>query len=82
MQIELVEKDNKHVVDMSYMFNNCKYFSDANFSKWDLNGIYSMEAMFQLCKGIQLNSVKSIINKGTDENLSNIRAMFCKCIKQ
>ena len=79
MQIELAEKDNKHVVDMSYMFNNCKYFSDANFSKWDLNGIYSMEAMFQLCKGIQLNSVKSIINKGADENLSNIRAMFCKC---
>ena len=79
MQIELTEKDNKHVSDMSYMFNNCKYFSSADFSKWDLNNIISMEAMFQLCKKIELNNVKSIINNGQNGNLVNIRAMFCKC---
>ena len=79
MKIELTEKDNHHVSDMSYMFNNCKYFSSADFSNWNLNNIISMEAMFQLCKNIQLNNVKSIINNGQNGNLLNIRAMFCKC---
>ena len=79
MEIELTEKDNKKVADLSYMFNNCEYFSSADFSKWDLNNVISMEAMFQLCKNIQLDNVKSIINNGKNGNLVNIRAMFCKC---
>ena len=79
MKIELTEKDNKQVADMSYMFNNCEYFYNADFSHWDLNNIISMEAMFQLCKIRQLNNVKSIINNGQNANLLNIRAMFCKC---
>ena len=79
MKIELTEKDNQHVVDMSYMLNNCKYFSDADFSRWDLNDIISMEAIFQLCKIKKLDNIKSIFNNDKNKNLSNIRAMFCKC---
>ena len=80
VKIELSEKDvNNPVTDLSYMFNNCKYFSSANFSKWNLNNITSMEAMFQLCKNIDLQIIRAIINNKSNENLENIRALFCKC---
>ena len=80
MQIELTEKDgNNQVTDLSYMFNNCKYFESANFTNWNLNNITSMEAMFQLCKNVQLENISRIIKNNQNGNLVNIRALFCKC---
>jgi surface protein len=61
------------------MFNNCKYFESANFTNWNLNNITSMEAMFQLCKNVQLENISRIIKNNQNGNLVNIRALFCKC---
>ena len=80
MQIVLTEKDAYNpVTDLSYMFNNCKYFNSADFSRWNLNNIISMEAMFQLCKNIKIENIRPIINNNQNRNLENIRALFCKC---
>ena len=67
----------KYITDMSYMFNNCKYFDSVDFSKWKTENITSMEAMFQLCNFDKAPN----ISKFNISNLENIRAMFCKCIK-
>ena len=78
LELELEEDPKKKVVDMSYMFNNCKNLVSVDFSKYNTKNVTSMEAMFQLCPLDELHD--SILSFDTT-NLLNIRAMFCKCIK-
>ena len=77
LNVEMGEMPRNKIVDMSYMFNNCKNLLSADFSNFDTKNIVSMEAMFQLCPLKEFP--KSILSFDTS-NLTNIRAMFCKCI--
>ena len=49
LNIDLIEKEGKKIVDMSYMFNNCKNLESVDFSNFYTTNVTSMEAMFQLC---------------------------------
>ena len=80
LNIDLIEKEGKKIVDMSYMFNNCKNLESVDFSNFYTTNVTSMEAMFQLCPLEEKKIFESIKSFKTD-NLSNIRAMFCKCIQ-
>ena len=73
LQVVLYEKNG--VTDMSYMLNNCKYVTNVDFSKWKMNNIISVEAMFQLCNFNKIPNVPMIDMR----NLVNARAMFSKC---
>ena len=73
LQVVLYEKNG--VTDMSYMLNNCKYATNVDFSKWKMNNITSVEAMFQLCNFNKIPNVPMIDMR----YLVNARAMFCKC---
>ncbi len=75
LEVTLKEKPGRNIIDMSYMFNNCKNFSSFEIINGNTNNIFSMEAMFQLCT---LNKIPQIAFN--TQNLENIRAMFCKCI--
>ena len=75
LKVIIKEIGDNPVIDMSYMFNNCKNLISADFSKWNTCNIISMEAMFQLC---DLKEIPDI-SKFNTQNLENIRAMFCKC---
>jgi len=74
-QLEVILYEKNEVKDMSYMLNNCKYATNVDFTKWKMNNITSVEAMFQLC------NIKKVTNLSmTDmKNLENARAMLCKC---
>ena len=76
LEVILREKPGRNIIDMSYMFNNCKNFTSFELiNNGNTNNIFSMEAMFQLCP---LNKIPQIAFN--TQNLENIRAMFCKCI--
>ena len=74
LQVVLQEKNNG-VTDMSYMLNNCKHVTNVDFSKWRMNNITSVEAIFQLCNFAKVPNIPMIDMR----NLVNARAMFCKC---
>ena len=78
IQIELKECSENQVTNISYMFNNCKYFYNVKFNG-RINNITSMEAMFQLCKNIEFKNIINLFDKRNANELENIRAMFCKC---
>ena len=74
LKVHIVEK--MPIIDMSYMFNNCKNLVNIDSSKWDTTNITSMEALFQLCsfdKAPDISTWKT-------QNLTSMRAMFSKCI--
>jgi len=86
LELELEEDKKEKIVDMSYMFNNCKNLVSFDFSGFETKNIISMEAMFQLCPLDGEKIFKSILSFKSfgAENLlkiQDIRAMFCKCIK-
>ena len=88
IQVKIIEK--KPVTNMSYMFNNCKYLMSLDSTNWDTTKITNMESLFQLCSFDLLENI--MINKFNNKNknnnfsiwktpnLTNMRAMFCKCI--
>ena len=83
LALELEEDKKEKIVDMSYMFNNCKNLVYFDFSGFETKNIISMEAMFQLCPLDGEEIIKSIssFTVGKLLNIRDIRAMFCKCIK-
>lgn len=72
------QKDKKCVTDMSYMINNIKTVTSVNFNKWTTQNITSMEALFQLSP---FEKIPEKIFEAPMPNLTNIRALFCKCVK-
>ena len=76
INVILTEDKNYAVTDMSYMINNCKNLVLVDFSRFDTKNITSTEAMFQICT---LQDIPGIISKLSFPNLTNVRAMFCKC---
>ena len=77
INVILTEDKNYAVTDMSYMINNCKNLVLVDFSRFDTKNITSTEAMFQICT---LQDIPGIISKLSFPNLTNVRAMFCKCL--
>ena len=77
INVILTEDKKYSITDMSYMINNCKNLVSVDFSRFDTKNITSTEAMFQMCP---LKDIPSIISKLSFPNLTNVRAMFCKCI--
>jgi len=73
----LLEEEGKCITDLSYMLNNCKNVTSVNFKTWDNSKVTSMEAMFQLTN---LKSIPEELFKTQNPNLTNIKAMFCKCV--
>ena len=74
LKVKLSE-DKNGVTDMSYMLNNCKYVTKVDFSKWKMNNITSIEAMFQLCNFSDIPN----FNMSNAQKLENARALLCKC---
>ena len=74
LDVILKEKGDKPVTNMSYMLNNCKNLTNADFKDWKFSNINSMEAMFQL------TNIKNIPKDIESKHLKNVRAMFCKCL--
>ena len=73
----ILQEKGKSVTDMSYMLNNCKNIITVNF-QWNTINVTSMEAMFQLTP---LTIIPKEICKFSTPKLTNIRALFCKCVK-
>ena len=74
----ILTEDKKYAItDMSYMFNNCKKLDSIDLSRYNTKNITSTEAMFQMC---QIQNIPSIISNLSFPNLTNVRAMFCKCL--
>ena len=74
----ILTEDKKYAItDMSYMFNNCKKLDSVDLSRYNTKNITSTEAMFQMC---QIQNIPSIISNLSFPNLTNVRAMFCKCL--
>ena len=77
IDVTLTEEKGYAVTDMSYMLNNCKNLISVDLSRFNTKNITSTEAMFQLCP---LKDIPRIISKLPFPNLTNVRAMFCKCL--
>ena len=78
INVILTENKENAVTDMSYMLNNCKNLIKVDLNKFNPKNITSMEAMFQMCP---FDEIPSIISSFSIPNLTNVRAMFCKCLK-
>ncbi len=76
LEVNIKEKG-KSITDLSYMLNNCKNVASVNFKNWDNSKVTSMEAMFQLTN---LNKIPEELFRSQNPNLTNIKAMFCKCV--
>jgi hypothetical protein len=68
--------ENQLITDMSYMFNNCKYFSSVDFNQWSASNITNLESMFQLTK---IKEIPDGLSKLITNKLTNMRGLFCKC---
>ena len=68
--------ENQLITDMSYMFNNCKYFSSVDFSQWSASNITNLESMFQLTN---INEIPDGLSKVITNKLTSMRGLFCKC---
>ena len=77
INVILTEDKEYAITDMSYMFNNCKKLDSVDLSRYNTKNITSTEAMFQMC---QIQNIPSIISNLSFPNLTNVRAMFCKCL--
>ena len=77
LDVILKEKGDKPVTNMSYMLNNCKNLTNADFKNWRFSNINSMEAMFQLTN---IKDIPKDISSIESKHLKNVRAMFCKCL--
>ena len=77
LKVIIKEEEGKCITDLSYMLNNCKDAKSVKFKNWDNSKVTSMEAMFQLTN---LDSFPEELFKTPNPNLTNIKAMFCKCV--
>ena len=81
LEVEIKEKEKGEcITDLSYMLNNCKNVTKVDFSEWDNSQVTSMEAMFQLTNLDSNSIIGGLFEKKTNPNLTNIKAMFCKCV--
>jgi len=81
LEVEIKEKEKGEcITDLSYMLNNCKNVTKVDFSNWDNSQVTSMEAMFQLTNLNSNSIIGGLFEKKTNPNLTNIKAMFCKCV--
>ena len=77
IDVVLTEDKDNVVTDMSYMLNNCKNLIKVDLNNFNPMYITSMEAMFQMCP---IKEIPSKIYSFSLPNLTNVRAMFCKCL--
>ena len=75
INVELIEKENAAITNMSYMFNNCKNFDSVDFNNYKLSNITNMESLFQLTP---IEKIPNVSNFNM-QNVKNMKAMFCKC---
>ena len=72
LDVILKEKGDKPVTNMSYMLNNCKNLTNADFKNWKFSNINSMEAMFQLTN---IKDIPKDISLIESKHLKNVRAI-------
>ena len=77
LTVQLTEKPQNTVTNMSYMFNNCQKLESVDFTKWNTVNVTNMEALYQLSP---ITSIPNISTWNT-QNVTNMRGMFSKCIK-
>ena len=75
LEIKLIE--NKTIIDMSYMFDNCIQLNCLpDISKWNTKNVTNMSAIFSICKS--LISLPDI-SKWDTKNVTNMSRIFKWC---
>ena len=71
--IDISKWDVSNVLNMSYMFYNCKNFN-CNLSKWNISKVENMSGMFNVCKNFN-----SDLSKWDVSNVKYMEYMFDGC---
>ena len=71
--------DTSNITDMSYMFYNCKYLNNIDFSNWDTSKVTNMSSMFYNCNSFGVNRILDFSNWDTSK-VTNMSSMFQSCI--
>ena len=76
-EIKIKLKGINNIIDMSYMFQNCKSLSSLpDISKLDTSNVINMRCMFDFCSS--LSSLPDI-SKWNTSNVTDMKCMFYNC---
>ena len=75
--IKLIEKDNKRIIDMSYMFYESNLLSISEKSIWKIDKVNNLSNMFNSC--LFLEKIPSFISDWDTSQVTDISYLFYNC---